>query len=80
VMSTPAHPDLEISSQTVREEDPLEVEEFHPLVYRAPLTNEKFKVLEPSDTRITPSHSLASSDSTYPGFSHPYTHPNFVPP
>ncbi|GKE39057.1 hypothetical protein Tco_1462462, partial [Tanacetum coccineum] len=46
------------------EEAPSEVEEFLPLVSRAPITDEEFEVLEPSDTRITPSHSSASSDST----------------
>ncbi|GJS42882.1 putative reverse transcriptase domain-containing protein [Tanacetum coccineum] len=98
VMSTPAHFDSEISSQTVRaqssrvptqlpddpyvavrqthlvdtdtesepEEAPLEIEEFRPLVSRAPLTDEEFEVSEPSDTRITSSHSSASSDSTEP--------------
>ncbi|GJX30035.1 hypothetical protein Tco_0238114 [Tanacetum coccineum] len=33
-------------------ESPLEVEEFQPLVSRAPLTGEEFEVSEPSDTRI----------------------------
>ncbi|GJS72194.1 hypothetical protein Tco_0705035 [Tanacetum coccineum] len=45
------------------EEAPSEVEEFQQLVSRAPITDEEFKVLEPSDTRITLSHSSASSDS-----------------
>ncbi|GKF80932.1 hypothetical protein Tco_0239534, partial [Tanacetum coccineum] len=33
-------------------ESPLEVEEFQPLVSRAPLTGEEFEVSEPSNTRI----------------------------
>ncbi|GJT79789.1 hypothetical protein Tco_1054131 [Tanacetum coccineum] len=97
-MSTPTHPNSEISSQTVgaqssqlptpfpddpyvavrqthlvdtdtesdQEETPSEVEEFQPLVSRAPLTDEEFEVSKPSDARITPSHSSASSNSTTP--------------
>ncbi|GKE32186.1 hypothetical protein Tco_1451508 [Tanacetum coccineum] len=112
-MSTPAHPDLEISSQTIRaqssrvptplhddpymavrqthlvdtdiesdpEEAPSKIEEFQLLFSRAPITDGEFEVSKPSDTRITSSHSPASSDSTAPllpthsGF----THPSFVP-
>ncbi|GKA20837.1 hypothetical protein Tco_0700826 [Tanacetum coccineum] len=52
-----------------------EVEEFQPLVSRSPITDEEFKVSEPSDTRITLSHSSASSDSTAPLLpDHPLTH------
>nr|GEV74936.1 hypothetical protein [Tanacetum cinerariifolium] len=48
------------------EEAPSEIEECQPLVPRAPLTDEEFEASEPSDTRITTSHSLASSNSTAP--------------
>nr|GEZ72648.1 hypothetical protein [Tanacetum cinerariifolium] len=97
-MSTPAHFDLEIISQTPLlvvpspvpssddlhlivgqahtpatidtefepEEAPSKIEEFQPLVFKAPFTNEEFEYSEPSDTRITSSRSLASSGSTAP--------------
>ncbi|GJY10024.1 hypothetical protein Tco_0378209 [Tanacetum coccineum] len=48
------------------EEAPSKIEEFQPLVTRAPITDGEFEVSEPSDTRITSSHSSASSDSTAP--------------
>ncbi|GJT10878.1 hypothetical protein Tco_0857920 [Tanacetum coccineum] len=78
-MSTPVHFDSESISQTP-EEAPSEIEEYHPLVSRAPLTDEEFEVLEPSDTRITSSHSSASSDSTAPlSYDHPLTQTSPTP-
>ncbi|GJY09828.1 hypothetical protein Tco_0378013, partial [Tanacetum coccineum] len=77
VMSTPASFDSEIISQTVgaqssRVPTPLPDDPY--VVVRAPLTDEEFEVSEPSDTRITSSHSSASSDSTAPLTSdHPLT-------
>ncbi|GJV53554.1 hypothetical protein Tco_1449295 [Tanacetum coccineum] len=59
-----AHTPTIVDTEFEPEEAPLEIEEFLPLVYRAPLTDEEFEVSEPSDTRITSSHSSASSDST----------------
>nr|GEY67214.1 hypothetical protein [Tanacetum cinerariifolium] len=47
------------NTQSDLEEAPLKVEEFQLLVSRAPLTDEEFEVLEPSDTRITSLHSSA---------------------
>nr|GEZ42812.1 hypothetical protein [Tanacetum cinerariifolium] len=43
-----------------------EIEEFLPLVSKEPLTDEEFEASEPSDTRITSSHSTTSSYSTIP--------------
>ncbi|GJZ30482.1 hypothetical protein Tco_0575529 [Tanacetum coccineum] len=89
-MSTPASFDSEIISQTAHlvdtdtesepEEAPSKIEECQPLVSRAPLTDEEFEVSEPSDTRITSSHSSASSDSTAPLSSdHPLTQTSPTP-
>ncbi|GKE64096.1 hypothetical protein Tco_1518257 [Tanacetum coccineum] len=61
-----AHTPATVDTESEQEEAPSEMEEFQPLVSRAPLTDEEFEVSEPSDTRITSSHSLASSDSTAP--------------
>ncbi|GKA23111.1 hypothetical protein Tco_0709073, partial [Tanacetum coccineum] len=46
------------------EEAPSKIEEFLPLVSRAPFIDEEFKASKPLDTRITSSHSTAPSDST----------------
>ncbi|GJV37737.1 hypothetical protein Tco_1410214 [Tanacetum coccineum] len=56
-MSTLTHFDSETHS---------EIEECQPLVSKAPIVDEELEVLELSDTRITSSHSSASSDSTTP--------------
>ncbi|GJS16064.1 hypothetical protein Tco_0410536 [Tanacetum coccineum] len=53
-----------VDTESEPEEAPSKIEEFQPLVSRAPLIDEEFEVSKPSDTRITSSHSLASSDST----------------
>ncbi|GJV86429.1 hypothetical protein Tco_1530367 [Tanacetum coccineum] len=46
----------------------------------APSKTEEFKAFDPSDTRITSSHSLASSDSTAPlSHDHPFTHTSPTP-
>nr|GFD09195.1 hypothetical protein [Tanacetum cinerariifolium] len=43
-------------------------------IFVSPLTSKEFEAFEPSDTRITTSHSIASSDSTTPLFpDHPLT-------
>ncbi|GKF46379.1 hypothetical protein Tco_0136181, partial [Tanacetum coccineum] len=55
-----------VDTESELEEAPSKIEEFQPLVSRAPLIDEEFEVSKPSDTRITSSHSLASSDSTTP--------------
>ncbi|GJZ09099.1 hypothetical protein Tco_0543382 [Tanacetum coccineum] len=55
-----------VNTESEPEEAPSEIEEFLPLVSRAPLTNEEFEASEPSDTRTTLSHSSASSNSTVP--------------
>ncbi|GKD56508.1 hypothetical protein Tco_1289895, partial [Tanacetum coccineum] len=57
---------VDTNTKSEPKEAPLEIEESQPLVSRAPLTDEEFEVLEPSDTRITSSHSSASLDSTVP--------------
>nr|GEU85947.1 hypothetical protein [Tanacetum cinerariifolium] len=76
-MSTPAHPDPKISSQT---EALSKLEEFQPLVSRVPLTDEEFEVSEPSDTRITSSHSSTSLDFTAPlSPNHPLTQASPTP-
>ncbi|GKF56267.1 hypothetical protein Tco_0166607, partial [Tanacetum coccineum] len=59
-----AHTHATIDTESEPEEAPSEIEEFLPLVSKAPLTDEEFKASEPSDTMITSSHSTASSDST----------------
>ncbi|GKB63700.1 hypothetical protein Tco_0919886 [Tanacetum coccineum] len=64
VIRAKAHTPAIVDTEFEPEEAPSEIEEFLPLVYRAPLTDEEFEVSEPSDTRITSSHSSASSDST----------------
>nr|GEY41543.1 hypothetical protein [Tanacetum cinerariifolium] len=61
-------------------EAPLKIEEFQPLVSRAPHTDEEFEASEPSNTRITTSHSSASSDSTTPlSRDHPLTQASPTP-
>nr|GEW40855.1 hypothetical protein [Tanacetum cinerariifolium] len=59
---TPAIVDIESDP----EEALSEIEEFLPLVYKEPLTDEEFEASEPSDIRITSSHSTDSSCSTIP--------------
>ncbi|GKA04719.1 hypothetical protein Tco_0683839 [Tanacetum coccineum] len=61
-----AHTPATVDTKSEPEEAPSVIEEFLPLVSRAPLTNEEFKASEPSDTRIISSHSTTSSDSTTP--------------
>ncbi|GKA45112.1 hypothetical protein Tco_0737908 [Tanacetum coccineum] len=63
-----------ISGDAKSREAPSEFEEFQPLVSREPLIDEEFEVSEPSNIRITSSHSSASSDSTTPlSLDHPLT-------
>ncbi|GKE09921.1 hypothetical protein Tco_1413472 [Tanacetum coccineum] len=50
-----------IDTESELDEALSEIEEFLPLVSKAPLTDEEFEASEPSDTRITSSHSTASS-------------------
>ncbi|GJR26149.1 hypothetical protein Tco_1102381, partial [Tanacetum coccineum] len=57
---------VDTDTESEPEEAPSKIEECQPLVFRAPLTDEEFEVLEPSDTRITSSHSSSSSDSITP--------------
>ncbi|GJU16774.1 hypothetical protein Tco_1144740 [Tanacetum coccineum] len=57
---------VDTDTESDPEEAPSEIEKCQPLVSRATLTDEEFEVSEPSDTRITSSHSSASSDSTAP--------------
>ncbi|GKA74588.1 hypothetical protein Tco_0780890 [Tanacetum coccineum] len=57
---------VDTDTKSEPKEAPSEIEEFQPLVSRVPLIDEEFEVSEPSDTRITSSHSSASSDSTAP--------------
>ncbi|GJT87442.1 hypothetical protein Tco_1069159 [Tanacetum coccineum] len=79
-----AHTPATIDTESEPEETPSETEEFQPLAARtslpssdhtptssdptlvSPLTNEEFEASKPSDTRITSSHSIASSNSTTP--------------
>ncbi|GJT32729.1 ribonuclease H-like domain-containing protein [Tanacetum coccineum] len=61
-----AHTPATVDTKSEPEEAPSVIEEFLPLVSRAPLTNEEFEASEPSDTRIISSHSTTSSDSTTP--------------
>nr|GEY44370.1 hypothetical protein [Tanacetum cinerariifolium] len=53
-----------MTSGDARSEGPLRDRLCQPLVFKAPLTDEEFEVSKPLDTRITPTHSSASSDST----------------
>nr|GEY64844.1 hypothetical protein [Tanacetum cinerariifolium] len=78
-MSTLAYFDSEIIYQTI-EPQSFQIEEFQPLVSRAPHTDEEFEASEPSNTRITTSHSSASSDSTTPlSRDHPLTQASPTP-
>ncbi|GJV09631.1 hypothetical protein Tco_1351172 [Tanacetum coccineum] len=71
---------VDMDTESEPEEAPSEIEEYQPLVSRAPLTDEEFEVSEPSNTRITSSHSLASSDSTVPlSPDHPLTQTSPTP-
>ncbi|GJU19861.1 hypothetical protein Tco_1153203 [Tanacetum coccineum] len=93
-MSTPAHFDSEIISQTVKAQSsrvptPLLDDPYvairggslkDKVVSRIPLTNEKFEASKPSDTRTASSHSLTSSDSTAPlSPDHPLTQASPTP-
>nr|GEZ67580.1 hypothetical protein [Tanacetum cinerariifolium] len=60
------HTPITIDIESEPKEAPLEIEEFQPLVSKAPLIDDEFEVSEPSDIRITSSHSLASSNFTAP--------------
>ncbi|GJV34607.1 hypothetical protein Tco_1395007 [Tanacetum coccineum] len=71
---------VDTDTESEPKEAPSELEEFQPLDSREPLTDEEFEVSEPSDTRITPSHSSSSSDSTTPlSPDHPLTHVSPTP-
>ncbi|GKE09294.1 hypothetical protein Tco_1412845, partial [Tanacetum coccineum] len=71
---------VDTDTESKPNEAPSELEEFQPLVSREPLTDKEFEVSKPSDTRITPSHSSASSDSTTPlSPDHPLTHVSPTP-
>ncbi|GJS19052.1 hypothetical protein Tco_0413524 [Tanacetum coccineum] len=61
-----AHTPATVDTESEPEEAPSEIEEFLPLVSRAPLTDEEFEASKPLDTRTTTSHSSASSESTAP--------------
>nr|GFA32995.1 hypothetical protein [Tanacetum cinerariifolium] len=61
-----AHTPVTVDTEFKPEEAPSEIEEFQPLVSRAPLTDEEFEHSKPSDTRITSSRSSTSSDSVAP--------------
>ncbi|GJY78359.1 hypothetical protein Tco_0484160 [Tanacetum coccineum] len=61
-----AHTPATKDTESEPEEAPSEIEEFLPLVSRAPLTDEEFEASKPSDTRTTSSHSPTSSESTAP--------------
>ncbi|GKF46384.1 hypothetical protein Tco_0136186, partial [Tanacetum coccineum] len=75
-----AHTPATVDTESEPEEAPLEIEEFLPLVSRAPLTDEEFEVSKPSDTKITSSHSSASLDSTTPlSPDHPLTQTSPTP-
>ncbi|GKA50721.1 hypothetical protein Tco_0743794, partial [Tanacetum coccineum] len=71
---------VDTDTESDPKEAPLELVEFQPLFSRASLTDEEFEVLEPSDTRITPSHSSTSSNSTIPlSLDHPLTQASPTP-
>nr|GEV11273.1 hypothetical protein [Tanacetum cinerariifolium] len=53
-----------VDTESNPEEAPSKIKESLLLVSKAPLTDEKFEALEPSDTKNTSSHSSASLDST----------------
>ncbi|GKC52614.1 hypothetical protein Tco_1075359 [Tanacetum coccineum] len=71
---------VDTDTESELEEPPSEIEECQPLVSKAPLTDEEFEVSEASDTKITSSHSSASSDSIIPlSPDHPLTHTSPTP-
>ncbi|GJQ91657.1 hypothetical protein Tco_0002796 [Tanacetum coccineum] len=61
-----AHTPSIVGTESELGEAPSEIEEFLPLVSRAPLTDEEFKASKLLNTRITSSHFTAPSDSTTP--------------
>nr|GEX78482.1 hypothetical protein [Tanacetum cinerariifolium] len=69
-----------VDTDSELEEALSEIEEFLPLVSRAPLTDEEFEASKPLDTRTTSSHSSASSNSTAPlSPDHPLTQTSPTP-
>ncbi|GJX69297.1 hypothetical protein Tco_0305024 [Tanacetum coccineum] len=69
-----------VDNESDPEEAPSKAEELQILGSRVPLIGEEFEAFEPSGTRTTSSHSLASSDSTaLLSPDHPLTHVSPTP-
>ncbi|GJU45590.1 hypothetical protein Tco_1202856, partial [Tanacetum coccineum] len=71
---------VDTNTESKPEEAPSKIEECQPLVPTSPLTDEEFEAFEPYDTRITTSHSSASSDYASPlSPDHPLTQASPTP-
>nr|GEW25638.1 hypothetical protein [Tanacetum cinerariifolium] len=75
-----AHTPATVDIESEPEDAPSEIEKSLALVFKAPLIDEEFEASEPSNTRTTSSHSLASSISTAPlSPDHPLTQASPTP-